>query len=387
MIAAIKYNVCLNRNGYEDKEGRRQVVVELYQRGTRRVLNTFIHVRAADFACGRVQPSHPDHDLMNRRVRRIVRSLMELEDEMIERAMEPTPPRVIDAFLHHQTPSATITEWVDAVVEPSQRSKSTKAVYRTLCTSLNAFHPGIRLGDLNHDVIERWQNWMRNEHNLCQNTVSCRLKVLRCLVNEAIKRDVLRIDQDPFRHITIPEITPRQEHLTQDELKTLEALSLASPRMMMVRDAFLFCCYTGLRWCDFHSLTTANLQSAPDGTTLLNLRQQKTRKALCLPLSALFGGKPLLLIRTYGTIERLADIGDNKTANATLRDVGRLAGITMRLHWHLARHTCATILNQYGLTTQEISYILGHKKQQTTERHYVVTTYQQVCQSLIRTLK
>ena len=81
MIAAIKYNVCLNRNGYEDKEGRRQVVVELYQRGTRRVLNTFIHVRAADFACGRVQPSHPDHDLMNRRVRRIVRSLMELEDE------------------------------------------------------------------------------------------------------------------------------------------------------------------------------------------------------------------------------------------------------------------------------------------------------------------
>jgi hypothetical protein len=56
MIAAIDYNVCLNRNGYVNRFGERQVVVEIYQQGQRRVINTHIHVRQEDFSMGRIQP-------------------------------------------------------------------------------------------------------------------------------------------------------------------------------------------------------------------------------------------------------------------------------------------------------------------------------------------
>lgn len=387
MIAAINYNVCLSRNGYADRLGRRQVVVELYQQGRRRVINTHVHVPAADFAHGRIQPSHPDHDLLNRRIRRIVRQLMELEDEMLDRDVAPTPQRLAEAYLHHQTQTATVRQWVESIVLPSQRRPTTKGVYRTLCQSLDDFQPDLRLGDLSHDVIERWQNWMRNERHLCPNTITCRLKALRCLVSEAVKRDVIRADHDPFRHIRIPEITPRCEHLSEQELALLEQAPLTSDRLRRVRDAFLFCCLTGLRWSDFRALTSANLvtQAPPDGTVptvALQLRQHKTGRPLQLPLTSLFGGRPLQLIARNHTLERLTDIGDNQYANRLLRQVAAEARLPRHLHWHLARHTCATLLNQHGLRMQEIQYILGHRKQLTTERHYAATLYEQVHRSL-----
>ena len=364
MIAAVDYNVCLSRSGYMNRQGLRQVVIEVYQMGCRRALNTHIHVLAADFAYGRVQPSHPDHDLLNRRIRRMVRRLMELEDEMLDAGHEPTPERIIDAYIHHLTRSATIGEWIDSVVEPSGRRTGTKGNYRALRHSLNDFHPGLRIREISYDLIERWMNWMRTERHLCPNTITCRLKSLRCLVNEAIKRDVLRVDEDPFKHIRIPEIKARREHLTEQELAAIEQLKISDKKLSHVRDAFLFCCYTGLRWSDFRALTSSNLSGQ-----LLILRQHKTGHPVRIPLATLWEGKALALIARYATLERLAHVGSNLACNQAVREIGRMAGIKKRLHWHLARHTCGTLLNQRGLRMQEIQYILGHQKQATTEKH------------------
>lgn len=245
LISAIDYNVCLNRNGYTDSKGCRQVVVELYQRGCRRIVNTHIHVRATDFHFGRIQTTHPDHDLLNRKIRRIVRRLMELEDEMLDAGQTPTPQRLVEALRLNLTRSTTIQEWVDSIIMPSARRTVTKGNYRTLCRSLELFHPDLHIGEVSHDLIERWQNWMRRERKL----------------------------------------------------------------------------------------------------------------------------------------------GDNRNANSSLREVGKLAKLHRRLHWHLARHTCGTLLNQRGLRMQEIQYILGHQKMQTTERHYAETTFEQVRKSLKKAFK
>lgn len=378
MLTSIQYNIRLSRNGYVDRHGQRLVVVELYQPGQRRTLNTRIHVSPADFHGGRIQPSHPDHDLLNRQLRRIIRRLMELEDEMLDARQEPTPQRVADAYRHHQTRSATIAEWAQAVIAPSGRKRVTKDCYHTLCRSLELFQPRLCIRDINHDMLVRFQYWMRNERHLCDNTISLRLKALRCLVSEAIKRDILRPDEDPFRHIRIPEIKARREHLTEQELQVLESAVLPNSHLCHVRDAFLFCCYTGLRWSDFRRLTSANLQSP----TLLVLRQQKTGQPLHIPLDTLWNGRSLLLIHRYNTLDRLAAIGSNTRCNRALRHIAHLAGLSKHLHWHLARHTCGTLLNQRGLRMQEIQYILGHQRQSTTERHYAETLYSQVLHSL-----
>ncbi|MBQ9362577.1 MAG: site-specific integrase [Bacteroidaceae bacterium] len=377
MIAAVDYNVCLNRNGYVNKNGTRQVVIEIYQCGSRRTLNTHIHVAAQDFAYGRIQPSHPDYDLLNRRIRRIVRRLMELEDEMLNAGYDSTPERILNAYVHNLTRSATVSEWIASVIVPSGRKNGTKELYHSLIHSLEDFHPGLRIREISYDLIERWRNWMRTDRHLADSTISCRMKTLRCIINEAIKRDVLRVDEDPFKHIRIPEIKARHEHLSEQELQSLEQVEISNKHLSHVRDAFLFCCYTGLRWSDFRSLTSANLCGR-----ILILNQQKTDRHLQIPIDTLWGGKAALLISQYGTLEHLADIGSNFDCNHSIRQVAQLAGIQKHLHWHLARHTCGTLLNQRGLRMQEIQYILGHQKQETTEKHYAETLFEQVQSAL-----
>jgi len=378
MLKAISYNICLNRNGYINRHGERQIVIELYQPGCRCTLNTNLHIAAADFANGRIQPSNPDYDLLNRQLMRIRRRLMELEDEMLNAGYEPTPQRLINSYRNNLTHSVSLDKWVESVILPSNRRSTTKTNYSSLLLSLNLFSPDIRLQDITYDLITRWQHHMRTQQHLSENTISLRLKTLRCLINEAIRRDVLSADKDPFRHIRIPEITARHEHLTEQEVTILEGITPSTPHLTHIRDAFLFCCYTGLRWSDFRNLTSASMSGQ-----ILTLRQRKTGQPLFLPLNVLFAGKPLRILQKYGTLEHLADIGDNQHANQALRTIAQYAGITRHTHWHLARHTCATLLNQHGLRMQEIQYILGHQKQSTTEKHYAETLLPQVTQSLL----
>lgn len=130
------------------------------------------------------------------------------------------------------------------------------------------------------------------------------------------------------------------------------------------------------------NLTSENLHGK-----VLTICQHKTGQPVAIPLGSLWKGKALRIVENYGSLEQLANIGDNRNANSSLREVGKLAKLHRRLHWHLARHTCGTLLNQRGLRMQEIQYILGHQKMQTTERHYAETTFEQVRKSLKKAFK
>lgn len=383
MLAAISYRACLSRNGYVNREGLREVVIDVYQLGGQRVtLGTAVRVKEQDFRLGKVQPSNPDYDLLNRKIRRLIRRLMEHEDELEASDVDVTPKRIRSAYLHHQIRTASLQEWVESVIEPSKRKANTKAGYRTLVSNIEEYQHGVCLRDLCYDWLERWENWMRNTKHLSENTITGKLKALRCLVSEAIKRDVIRKDDDPFKAYSISEFTARKEYLTLRELKRIAAVKIEDPKLGHVRDGFLFCCATGLRWGDFKALTSESLQ----GKTLV-VDQLKTGHLVHIPIDTIFWGMAMGLIEKYGSLESLADVGCNSYANARLREVATMAGIKKHCHWHLARHTCGTLLNQRSLLMQEIQHILGHQKQSTTEKYYAFTAFEQVKKSVRKAFK
>ena len=176
-------------------------------------------------------------------------------------------------------------------------------------------------------------------------------------------------------------MTPRREHLTEYELKRLIKVDVDG-KEAHVRDAFLFCCMTGLRYSDFISIKTDNLRK-----NILTIQQQKTSGMVRIPLSSLFHGIPLGILNKYKSVEEFANIGHNSTANRMLKDIAKKAGVKKNLHFHLARHTCATLLNLYGLKMQEIQQILGHARLETTSAHYAETTIKQLDKSLKRAFK
>ena len=382
-MQAIRYHATLSRNGYVGRDGKRSVVIDIYQPGTRlrAVVNTHVRVREGDFRCGMVQPTDDLHEQYNRRIRRTLRKLMEHEDEMWEQGIEATPSRIRDAYMSHVSRSATVTEFVESVIMPSAgRRDSTKAAYRNLASSVEEFRPHTVMRDLSYDLIERYRNWMVGK-GLKGNTVIGRLKSLRCIVNEAIKRQVISTDSDPFRNIVIGEMKAKKEYLTMAEVRRLERTELEG-RMAHVRDAFLFSTYTGIRFSDLKNLSTDCLSRSK-----LTIDQLKTGHVVELPLDKLFGGKPMEVLRRYDNLEQFAAIGLNSTVNRTLKEIAALAGIKKDLHFHLARKSCGTLLNQQGLKIQEIQYILGHQRLSTTSKHYSFTVYKQVEKSLSKAFR
>lgn len=382
MIAKIDYNITFNRNGYVNRKGTREVVIELYQLGTRAIINTHIRVTSSELMYGRFQACCPLRVEYTRILDEMVQELTRLEMEIICSHRECTPRKLREAWRNNLSRSALLRDFTESVIGPSGRKQNTKESYRTLVKGLEEFSPGIRIKDINYDFLERWVNWQRDVKQLKPNTIIGRLKALRCLMNEAIKRDVLTVDEDPFKAYTIGEMKAKKEYLTESELRRLERVDLADGRHGQVRDAFLFCCYTGIRWGDFKSLRSDQLRNG-----VLTVDQLKTGHIVRIPLSDIFGGKAMAIINRYPSLEAFADIGHNSHCNQVIREVATAAGIVKHIHWHLARHTCGTLLNQRGLRMQEIQHVLGHQRLETTERHYAATAYEQVKKSVRKAFK
>lgn len=48
------------------------------------------------------------------------------------------------------------------------------------------------------------------------------------------------------------------------------------PRLEIVRDTFVFCCFTGLAFCDMKALTYDNIQDDDKGNTWIRKARAKT---------------------------------------------------------------------------------------------------------------
>lgn len=65
-------------------DGKKGVVIEIYKPATKErvTVNTGIRVRSLDFKYGAVQPTDEMYDIYNKRIRHLLRKLMECEDEI-----------------------------------------------------------------------------------------------------------------------------------------------------------------------------------------------------------------------------------------------------------------------------------------------------------------
>ena len=136
---------------------------------------------------------------------------------------------------------------------------------------------------------------------------------------------------------------------------------------MLFRSAFLFCCYTGLRYSDFVSLNEKNIVKM-DGKLWLIFDSVKTGAEVKLPLSLLFEGKAFTLLQKYqGKWSSFFSIKNNSSVNKELIRIGKLARINKHFSFHSASHSKffyllniseLSILKNVTANDLETSYIL-----------------------------
>ena len=169
------------------------------------------------------------------------------------------------------------------------------------------------------------------------NTVGKHMRQLRTIINEAINHGIIKADDYPFKKYKIKSERGHFEWLTPQELRRLENLKLTNKGQRHILDAFLFCCYTGLRYSDFVRMKPDWIEKI-NGKPWLHFFTKKTNTEVRLPLSLLFDGKALSIIGKYGDIGKLAHIYGNHDTNVALSHIMEAAKIGKRATFHMARH-------------------------------------------------
>jgi integrase len=230
------------------------------------------------------------------------------------------------------------------------------------------------LSELNYKFIQDLEVFMRNhkplDHQkpLTNNGIMKHLERFRKMINLAFRLEW--ISRDPFEKFQLKYNKVEKEYLTADELFALEHKEVKLPRLEVVRDTFVFCCYTGLAFVDVMNLTPGHIVKGQDGELWINTSRQKTTNEVKVPLleQALF-----IIERHKGNIKALSKGTvfpqlSNQKMNSYLKELAEICGITKVLTFHVARHTFATTVTLVnGVPIETVSKLLGHTTMRSTQ--------------------
>lgn len=361
----IKYRLVYNRKKQLNKQGTALVQVEASLNQRKVYFKTNIYLRPEHWDKRTAQVcNHPQANDLNAMLFEFVLHLQRIELELWKRGVPATLSLLKDAMKKNRPVNVTFPVFAKEYVTHSDRRESTKENLYTTITVLQEFRPGLDFKDITYSFLKDFEVYLREKGNGV-NTVAKHLRQLRTLINEAINQGYIHADAYPFRKFKIKQERGRHEFLTPDELKKLENLEVNDRKLRHVLDAFLFCCYVGLRYSDFCQLTPANFIRV-NGKKWLHFKSIKTGIELRLPLHLLFEGKALSILDRYNIAE-FASLGSNSEVNKALSVIAGMARIKKHVTYHTARHTCATLLIHQGVPITTVQKLLGHTSVKTTE--------------------
>jgi len=218
--------------------------------------------------------------------------------------------------------------------------------------------------------INDFDFFLRNTKN-CNNNSTIKYirnfgKIIKqCYVNGWIEKDPFLSYKGKVREI-------ERVYLSQEEIETIINKELKIKRLELVRDMFLFSCFTGLAYIDVFNLSKANIVIGIDGDKWISTHRQKTESASKIPILPVtqmiidkYGNHPQCCIE-----DKLLPILSNQKMNAYLKELADICNIDKELTFHIARHTFATTVTlTNGVPIESVSKMLGHKNLRTTQ-HY-----------------
>jgi integrase len=253
-------------------------------------------------------------------------------------------------------------------ITDSPYKQSTKQNLLSTYALLTKFKDNINFKELTTEFVFDFERFLFGS-NLQTNTVAKHMKHFKTFVNLAIDKGYLTLNDYPFRRYRIKTLKSKHTFLLPDELEKLESLELTGKSIAYKHslEAFLFCCYTGLRYSDFTQLSEKNIIFIENRPWII-FTTIKTGAEVRLPLALLFGGKGWKLLRKHQKhLNEFFNLKANSTVNKDLIRIGKLAGIQKHFSFHSARHTNATLLIYKGVNITTVQKLLGHRNVATTQ--------------------
>lgn len=365
----ISYNLVFNRKKRLNKKGMALVQVEAYLNRRKIYFSTKVYLKPDQWDVKRrMVRNHPNADMLNRMLYEHIAAIEQTELELWQQGRKISLEVLKDSIDKPKSSGKSFLSFFKDEIANSSLKESTKQNHLSTLELLQKFKKEVLFTDLTFELISSFHNYLQAKgYHL--NTIAKHMKHLKRYVNVAINKDYMDIRKYAFRKYKIKNVEGRHTHLSPEELHKLEDLQLRGKYMKLqkTKDAFLFCCYAGLRYSDFTNLTAANIIEFHQETWLI-YKSVKTGIEVRLPLYLLFEGKGIHILQQYkDDLDCFFRLKDNSNINKELIILGRLAGIDKRISFHTARHTNATLLIYSGANITTVQKLLGHKSVKTTQ--------------------
>ena len=228
----------------------------------------------------------------------------------------------------------------------------------------------IDIEKIDHAFITEYEFYLRTERKCANNTAVKYIKNFHKIINICLANGWLT--KDPFANYKSKVKEVIREFLTEQEIQSLMEKEFVSERLELVRDIFVFSCFSGLAYIDVKQLSKDNIVLGIDGDKWINKNRQKTDTNSKIPLLPTaqyildkYANHPVCVNE-----DKLLPIFSNQKMNAYLKEIATVCGINKELTFHIARHTFVTTVTlSNGVPIETVSKMLGHTNLKTTQ-HY-----------------
>ncbi|HDZ04670.1 hypothetical protein LCGC14_0354360 [marine sediment metagenome] len=238
----------------------------------------------------------------------------------------------------------------------------------------------LKMYDLKIQLLNDFEHFLKTVRKQRQVTVNKTIQRLRKPIKEAINEGYL--ESDPFMSFKPGKVIKEVVFLTDCELKILENHEFYQPRLSLIKDLFIFCCYTGLSYCEMSDLKKNHIVLGFDGNQWIQMKRKKTNKIISVPL----------LPKAKAILAKYDEVGEfslprisNQKLNSYLKEIGSILGINKSISHHTARKTFASTVLLYNDVPMEIvSELLGHSSMKITQEYYGKVVQKRISEEMNR---
>ena len=372
------------RSNYVNKDGKTPVMLRIYLNNERLSLgSTGIAVVKTQWDCvnekikGRTTEAlsiNLELDNIRNGLQNIYRKLEDSDDLCLERIKTEFLGKKVDIdtimqlFDKH---NADIAQQVGLSIAPATLQKYNVCKRRFAeFLQQNYKRSDLKLSELTFTVIREFNIYLRTIVGQNPNTATKTMKTFKTIVILGGKMGV--IHHDPFLNHRFHLEPVNRGFLTDEEILKIANKQLGLQRLELVRDIFIFSCFTGLAYIDVANLTPDHIVTIGDKQWIMTQRQKTSVSTNVLLLDI-----PKSIIAKYGDQTyregKLFPMLSNQKTNAYLKEIADICGIKKNLTFHLARHTFATMSLSKGVPIESVSKMLGHTNIKTTQIYARIT--------------
>ena len=284
---------------------------------------------------------------------------------------------IIEKF-NRQTGEQSLFRFMQGIIgQLKQLGKvRTSETYTAALASFMKFREGqdILLCEIDGNTMMLYEAWLKGK-GICPNTVSFYMRILRAVYNRAVEEELTE-QKHPFKHVYTGIGKTVKRAIPLKSIKHIKELDLTlKPHLDYARDMFLFSFYTrGMSFIDMAHLKKKDLQNG-----FLSYRRRKTGQQLVIRwekcMQEIVGKYPedslspyLLPVLKYpfkDTHKHYRNVMSG--INRNLKEIARLADISVPLSMYCARHSWASAAKGKNIPISVISEGMGHDSEATTQ--------------------